>query len=194
MGVDYAAGRPVTYAKNKERVSEAKTKAAKIVSLGKRGHFALNLMRSHVHASALYGTRVNGMSDKVLDDVRALTREAISTRASGGSSRIDLLLQGPKDIDLAFAANCAPLLEWAKRVNMAFYHKDSDTVNSMRTAWSAAIASLYQDNIDGKKVWDSVRGPASACIVTLGRIGWDINLSNAWRVWIQFCDWCCTCT
>ena len=162
----------------------AKVKASKIVFLCKGVPFALNLVRSHVHASALYGIRVNGMSDKILDEVRAMTRAASSTRASGGSNRIDLLLQGSRDIDPAFAANCAPLLEWAKRVNMAFYHKDIDTVSKMRTAWSAAMADLHRDNTEGKNAWDSVRGPASACIVTLGRIGWDIGLSNGWRVWI----------
>ena len=35
------------------------------------------------------------------------------------------------------------------------------------------------------KIWDSIKGPASACIATLGRIGWDIHLSNAWRIWID---------
>ena len=68
---------------------------------------------------------------------------------------------------------------------MAFYHRDKGAINIMRTAWSAAIANLCQDNASGKKTWDSVRGPASACIVTLGRIGWDISLSNGWRVWID---------
>ena len=60
---------------------------------------------------------LNGMSDKVLDDVRMMTRTATSTRAAGGSSRIDLLLQSPKDIDPSFAANSLPLIAWAKRIN-----------------------------------------------------------------------------
>ena len=109
--MDYSAGRSVAYSRNKERVAEAKIKASKIVSLCRGGPFALNLIRAYVHASALYGTRVNGMSDKVLDEVRAMTRAATSTRAAGGSSRIDLLLQGPKDIDPAFAGNTLPLLQ-----------------------------------------------------------------------------------
>ena len=56
---------------------------------------------------------------KVLDVVRAMIRAATSTRASGGSSRIDILVQAQKDIDPAYAASCALLLEWAKRVNNA---------------------------------------------------------------------------
>ena len=142
----------------------------------------MNLIRAHVHSSALYGTKLNGISDKTLDDVRAMTRSSTSTRAAGGSSRIDLLLQAQRDIDPAFAANCAPLLEWAKRVNNAFYHKDENAVIRMRGAWSAAMANMLHDNASEDQVWDSVRGPASACIATLGRIGWDINISNAWRV------------
>ena len=125
------------------------------------------------------------MTDRTLDDVRMMTRAATTTRVVSGSSRIDLLLQGPKDIDPAFAANCLPLMEWAKRINIAFYHQDADTVCKMRNAWAAAMANLHHDSLKGVKVWDSVRGPASACIATLGRIGWDIHISNAWRVWID---------
>ena len=106
LGVGHAAGRPVNFAKNIDRVTEAKNQASKIISLCKGGPFALNLMRAHVHSSAMYGTRVNGISNKVLDKVRAMTRLATSTRAAGGFSRIDLLLQAQKDIDPAFAANC----------------------------------------------------------------------------------------
>ena len=41
LGVDYAAGRPVTYEKSAERIANASDKAAKILSLGKGGRFSL---------------------------------------------------------------------------------------------------------------------------------------------------------
>ena len=185
LGVDYAAGRPIGYHKNRERVVESKTKAVKIVSLCKGGPFALNLIRAHVHSSAFHGTRVNGMNDKVLDDVRAMTRAATTTRAAGGSTRLDLLLQSQRDIDPSFDANCAPLLEWAKRVNMAYYNKDLSCIEIMRSARASAIANMLGDNSDEHRVWTIVRGPASACIATLGRIGWDIGITNSWRIWID---------
>ena len=126
-----------------------------------------------------------------------MTRTATSTRAAGGSSRIDLLLQAPKDIDPAFHANCTPLRDWAKRINRAYYHQDIATIDIMRNAWAAALANLHNDVTKGGKVWECVRGPASACIVSLGRIGWDIHPANSWRVWIDRSgneiDLCKTC-
>ena len=86
-------------------------------------------------------------------------------------------------IDPAFAANSAPLLEWAKRVNLAFYHKNADTISKMRGAWSSALANMRSVQDEGLEPWDYFKGTANACIVTQGRIGWKIDISNAWRVW-----------
>ena len=76
-------------------------------------------------------------------------------------------------------------MEWAKRINSAYFHKDSNVISRLRGAWAAAMANLHHDKTNGIMLWESVRGPASACIATLGRIGWDVHISNAWRVWMD---------
>ena len=58
-------------------------------------------------------------------------------------------------------------------------------MRKMREAWSSAMANMHRVQTEGLEPWDNIRGPANACIVTLGRIGWDIHISNAWRVWID---------
>ena len=110
LGVDFSAGRPVTFDKNKERIKVSSDKAAKILNLGKGGTFLLNVMKTHVQSAAMYGVRVNGITDKDLAKVKAMVRAATSTRAAGGSATIDLLLQRPKDADPIFAACTLPLL------------------------------------------------------------------------------------
>ena len=74
---------------------------------------------------------------------------------------------------------------FSKRVNSVYYYKAEGAASKMRNAWRAAMANLHRDNANEIEVWDSVRGLASACIATLGRIGWDIHISTAWRVWID---------
>ena len=55
----------------------------------------------------------------------------------------------------------------------------------MREAWSSAMANMHHVQTEGLEPWDNITGPANACVVTLGRIGWDTHISNAWRVWID---------
>ena len=135
LGVDYSAGRPVDYSKNTERLVNASDKASKIVSLAKGGPFLFNVMRMHIQSVALYGARVNGISDKAFEKVRSSIRAAISTRAQGGSAAMDFLLQKQQDIDPAFAGNTLPLLQWATRVNVASWHNDKDTLRDHSKAW-----------------------------------------------------------
>lgn len=33
--------------------------------------------------------------------------------------------------------------------------------------------------------WKRVFGPASACLASIGRNGWDVPTTNAWRYWID---------
>ena len=56
-------------------------------------------------------------------------------------------------------------------------------ISKLRGAWSSALANMHRVQVEGLEPWDNIRGPANACIVKLGRIGWDIHISNAWRVW-----------
>ena len=42
------------------------------------------------------------------------------------------------------------------------------------------MAKCKQDNCDP---WKKIKGPASGCIATLGRIGWDVPMTNGWKIW-----------
>ena len=64
LGVEHAAGKPIDDAKHKERIADAIRTAQKINALAKGGALALNMMRAHVQASAMYGVRVNGISSR----------------------------------------------------------------------------------------------------------------------------------
>ena len=185
LGVDYSAGRPVSYAKNMERMASASDKARKILSLGKGGPFLLNVMRAHVQTAALYGARVNGINNGTLEKLRTIVRAASSTRAHGGSATMDLHLQKQKDIDPAYAGNTLPLLQWATRINVASWNNDQVTLVQHSKAWAAAMANMAKCLEKGDDPWRNIIGPASACIATLGRIGWDVPQAFGWKQWID---------
>ena len=68
---------------------------------------------------------------------------------------------------------------------MSFYHQDYSSIEKMRQAWAGAMVKMYIDSESNVKSWSDIMGPASACMATLGRIGWDVHLSNPWRIWID---------
>ena len=172
LGVDFAVGRAIEYCKNNERIEAAADKAARMSSMGKGGLMLLNIMRMHVQSFALYGIRVNGISDTALEKVRTMVRAATSTRASGGSATVVFLLQKHRDIDPAFAANALPLLQWATRINVALRQGNNKVILLHTKAWCSAMASIAECMKSGGDPWKNVKGPAAACIITLGRIGW----------------------
>ena len=166
-------------------MSCAGDKAAKILSLAKGGPFLLNVMRMHIQSAALYGARVNGVNDKVLEKLRSTIRAATSTRAQGGSATMDLALQKQADIDPAYAGNTLPLLQWATCVNVASWQQDKQTLHDHSRAWVAAMANMAMCLKDGSDPWKNIIGPASACIAALGRIGWDVPQMEGWKNWID---------
>ena len=93
LGVDCAAGKMIRYDKLKEREINAIAKGDKIVAIAPGGWRLINIMRAHVVSTITYGARVNGIPDNVLTKIRAVVRNATSTRAGGGSATADMALQ-----------------------------------------------------------------------------------------------------
>ena len=143
------------------------------------------MMRSHVISSAAFGVKVNGINNPLLDAVRTMVRMGTTTRAAGGSARVDLVLQHKKDIDPSFMGNTLPLMEWAKRINEASYLGKYDVIRKHSRAWCAAVASMAKCQEHEDDVWINIKGPASACIATLGRIGWECSINEGWKYWMD---------
>ena len=98
---------------------------------------------------------------------------------------MDLLLQKPRRADPAFMANTLPLIEWATRVNTAAFNKNQATLNKHVGAWNAAMVNMADCKGNELDPWKNIKGPARACIATLGRIGWDVPVRNGWKIWID---------
>ena len=113
MYVSRGAGKPFPYARTKERLSEAKKKPTKILSLTKGGWRAMNIMHARVVFFVAYSARLNGVCNEVLETTRTILRTVTSTVAAGGSATLDMMLQKSKYIDPAHAATTLPPIEWA---------------------------------------------------------------------------------
>jgi len=135
LGVDYAAGKPVTYGRANQRFREAMIKGNKITVIAKGGWRLLNVMKAHVVSTVTYSEKVNGLRDATLEATRTMVRSATSTRAGGGSATVDMMLQSDKYVDPAYVANTLPLIEWATRVNFAAHRGDDTVMKKHRNAW-----------------------------------------------------------
>ena len=138
-------------------------------------------MRMHVQSAALYGARMNGVSDEALSKLRTMVRSATSTTAQGGSATVDLLLQKQTSIDPTLAGNTLPLLQWAIKVNVADRQRNGKVLDTHRKAWCAAMANMALCLQKEDNPWKHIRGPASACFATLGRICWDVPQMKGWK-------------
>eukprot|EP00972_Heterocapsa_arctica_P007512 1095752-Heterocapsa_arctica.AAC.1 len=54
------------------------------------------------------------MSEWHLQKLRTMIRACTSTKASGASATLDLMLQTPLTLDPTFRATAEPLMNWAK--------------------------------------------------------------------------------
>ena len=79
-----------------------------------------------------------------------MVRAATNTRANGGSATVDFPLQTQRDIDLAFAANALPLLQWATRINVAHRQGNNNVILLHTRVWCSAMASMADrmENLD----------------------------------------------
>ena len=85
----------------------------------------------------MYGARVNGVKPQHLAKIRALIRSTTSSTIGGSSSTAVMALQRSKLLDPAYKAVGIPILEWAMRVNRAYYENDEKTTCLHKTDWEA---------------------------------------------------------
>ena len=81
-------------------------------------------MKAHVIGATMYGARVIGVRPKDLQKIRTLIRSTTSSTMGGSSATAVLALQKSPYLDPAYTAIGRPVLEWAVRVNKAYYEND----------------------------------------------------------------------
>ena len=162
LGVDYAAGAPVKFAKANDRLKKATIKTKALLGYCKRGWRTTNIVKAHVVGATMYGVRVVGIKPQQLSKVRALIRSTTTSSNSGGSTTAILALQRCRDLDPAYKATTLPVLEWVERVNNAKYMADCHTVEARKTTDEhekhkhTSLASKYRQQLDRhREAWEA---------------------------------------
>eukprot|EP00973_Karenia_brevis_P092126 12410860-Karenia_brevis.AAC.1 len=75
----------------------------------KAGAAVVNLSRAIGVGAAAYGTKIMGMPCYLLQRLRSSVRACTSTKASGSSATLDLMLQRSATLDPTYRANTEPL-------------------------------------------------------------------------------------
>jgi len=156
-----------------KRMKKAKAKVGRLKRLRKAGASILNAARAIAVGAAAYSAKVVGMSDWNLRKLRTMVRACTSTRASGSSATLDLMLQRPLRLDPTFRANAEPLIKWAR----TWYGGNPEERAVMSRAWRTQVAKIGL----APKPWKEVAGPAGAVVATLRRIGWASPAPGVWK-------------
>ena len=175
LGVDYTAGRPRRaqgpQSARAKRIRAAKERRHRLQRLAKAaGWRAYRIATAGVLPSATYGAEVNGISNYELLSVRRACASALRPAAPGRSLDAVLLVHG----DPTWKCTAAPILRLHKEVWRSHTRTDPDAMDltAIRKAWRKAQPMET-------KSWAAVRGPLSACALSLQRLGWTVPVAEA---------------
>ena len=101
----------------------------------------------------------------------------------GRSSATALLaLQKAPYLDPAYTAIGRPVLEWAVRVNKAYYENDKVTLAKHHDAWEAHKGVMLMANHKNEDMWKHVCGPATGVMASLCGINWIPRAYYQWEI------------
>ncbi len=197
LGVELSSGKRIGRrgGHKRGRLLRAMARKVRIFRFKKMGGAATKVVRRGVIPSTAYGGNVTGTSDAELRRIRALVAQTSAPNTRGASVALKLLIDGDPAID----ANAAPIVKWAEMAwDVAAPARVSDhpaagvpgtqrwcddhaagaqeaqrlvTIGRITGAQlHGAIAHAMHDTKEGS--WETVRGPASATVLTARRVNW----------------------
>eukprot|EP00959_Pyramimonas_sp_CCMP1952_P348693 7304891-Pyramimonas_sp.AAC.1 len=121
----------------------------------------------------LWAVGVHGISNTHLLRARQLARAGMIYRHTGRSLSLDLMLAGPQ-VDPAFECNRSPIFLWLQALWDGWAPR-ADMARLLSGAWARL------SRVPLSQVWSDIRGPASALVATLLRLGWSVSDPFLWR-------------
>ena len=186
LGIDYAVGltrgRLGNKTSRKKRAKKAASRAGKFarISLADRKSKARKLFISGLRLAIGYGSEITGLSNSELVVAENLALKTLRPTARGRSRQATLLLGGNPSANLASAS----LVRWAKEVWKAacspngFPGMHNSGLPTLRIAWQ----SVAETGATESRSWRSCRGPISAAMLALKRLGWKVSSPFAWEL------------
>eukprot|EP00969_Alexandrium_andersonii_P142011 6278395-Alexandrium_andersonii.AAC.1 len=138
------------------------------------GAASARVWRAGAAASAAFGAAITGCSWGRLQQLRAQEAELVASRVPLRSTTITLMVGGQEEADPLFQYILAPLVAWARQVWKA--RRNAQQLRMMAVAFDGACrhaCDAQRDTLTG-------RGPASATVQALGRLGWEPKGATKW--------------
>eukprot|EP00973_Karenia_brevis_P028103 3871746-Karenia_brevis.AAC.1 len=169
LGTDTVGGRRRCTVTFRQRVKAFSSTIGKYVALRKIGANSAQMVRTAGTPAIMYGCETFGVADSALALARSKVAKAASPEACGRNPELALLaLDGERGtLDPAFLAHTSPIFYWALALWDVWFPPQV-----MSRVFDAARQRV--DNA-GKEVWHIVKGPATALLATIARIGWHMD-------------------
>ena len=161
LGVDFAAGKPITRAVQKGRLKESKKRAKRLRQVKKAGGNVKTIVRTNLHACARYGVQVVGMLPSLLAGHRSDIHAALVDKPKGWSRTIDVML-GDRFTDPTYDCLVAPIVFF-----LAMLWNQSLPRDMIFRAWSTAVFK-----VDHGLTWKQAIGPFAIAALAFQKIGW----------------------
>ena len=165
LGVDYSAARRVRRPIQAKRINESRPTAGRIRRLRKAKLKTSRFVKTALLPKMLYGVPIVGMSKAAVQKARRLVHGALIKKHQARSATVDLALDMP-ELDPTYAGNVGVVQWWAA---------------ALWEQWLPRHMLLYlmskvsQELKGTARPFSRVRGPASATVATLMRLGWAIR-------------------
>ena len=138
------------------------------------------LARTGINPAGLFGVGVTGASSTDLQQIRSICRSAFRPYTKGRSLTLDLALAGT-GTDPAYRAHMEPV----QFLCQALWDDWVPRSCILRTLSGAAMRIEQLTN-----PWAGIKGPASAVVATIRRLGWEIarHKPTQWRTHVGDID------
>ena len=175
LGVDWASGMKDRYTLAKRRLTKDAEVAKNPKAFAVPGVSYINIISAHAVGATRHGISTVGMPKVVLDGGRKIIKATTTARAKSGSATVDMALQQAVDLDPAYVAHVVPVMKWSMQV-----HSKTHRCTNMEQAWLDSRSDMSQVE-DAEECVRCVKGPASAVMVTIRRLGWQETNSILWH-------------
>ena len=173
LGVDYTCGKRANAKVRDDRVRKMLKRMPFFRRLRAAGAKTARLARTGINPALLYGAKVTGVASTQLLRIRRMVRSSFQLSSAGRSLALDLVLEG-QGTDPVEKATCDPILTWC----VALWDNWLPRGILLRT-----LSGAFRRVQAHASPWTGVRGPASAVVATLARIGWSCEgrSPHVWR-------------
>ena len=174
-GMDYTGAQARRTHVREKRIRRVQATIPRLRQIRRYGGNATRLFNTGGRAACLWGVEVDGMTPGQVQRVRQVAGAATRCTVIGRNLALDLALSdagGPTSGDPYVQAAVGPIHQWAKAVWRGYPSTAALQLTLLYT--KRRLATL-------RKPWAAANGPTAAVLLTLQRLGWQLESCHVVR-------------